>query len=88
MSQGCSMHTLKLKISDALYSDVLATLDKYPKSEVQIKQKRSFPKELLVSSVEEVRRRVYEAEQQPSLSEDEYESLMDEFFENELGIKR
>ena len=82
------MHTLKIKVSDSLYIDVLATLQKYPKSELQIKENKIFPQELLIGSVEDVRKRVYEAEKQPSITEKEYEILMDYFFENELGIKR
>jgi len=50
------------------------------------------PKELIVDSVEEVRRRVYEAETRiedgQGLSEEEYELFMDKFFKEELGIVR
>jgi len=46
------------------------------------------PKELIVDSVEEVRRRVYEAEQQEGINEKQYEIMMDKFFKEELGTDR
>ncbi len=46
----------------------------------------NYPQSLVVSSVEEVRRRVYEAEQEVGLSEAEYEEQMNQFFKDELGI--
>ncbi len=52
----------------------------------------NYPEELVVSSVEEVRARVYEAENRIENgefhTEDEYNRLMDKFFEEELGIQR
>ncbi len=50
------------------------------------------PKEFIVDSVEEVRRRVYEAESRieggEGINEEQYERLMDKFFKEELGIHR
>jgi hypothetical protein len=47
---------------------------------------------VIVSSVEEVHRRVAEAEKRIANGEyytqEEYEKLMDDFLENKLGIKR
>ena len=52
----------------------------------------NYPEELVVSSEEEVRARVYEAEKRIENgefhTEDEYNRLMDKFFEEELGIQR
>ena len=42
----------------------------------------------IVSSVEEVQKRVLEAENEPSLSQESYQVQMDAFFKDELGIKR
>jgi len=86
------MHTLQIKVSDNLYNDVISYLSKYPKSELKIKKTTPYPKDILVSSVEEVRRRVHEAEARVAngeyLTQEEFEKQMDNFFENELGIKR
>ena len=50
------------------------------------------PESLIVSSVEEVRRRVALAEERVAngqyLTEEEYEKEMDTFFKEELGIQR
>ena len=50
------------------------------------------PKEFVVDSVEEVRKRVYEAESRiedgQGLDEGQYELFMDKFFKEELGIDR
>lgn len=46
----------------------------------------NYPQSVVVSSIEEVRRRVYEAEQEVGLSEAEYEEQMNQFFKDELGI--
>lgn len=53
---------------------------------------KNVPEPLIVSSVEEVRRRVAEAEKRIEageyLSEEEYEKEMDRFFQEELGLQR
>ena len=50
------------------------------------------PESVIVSSVEEVRKRVALAEERVAngeyVTEEEYEKQMDTFFEEELGIKR
>ena len=52
----------------------------------------NYPEELVVSSEEEVRARTYEAEKRIENgefhTEDEYNKLMDKFFEEELGEKK
>ncbi len=46
------------------------------------------PESVIVSSVEEVRRRVALAEAEEGMTEEEYERVMTQFFKEELGIER
>ena len=46
------------------------------------------PESVIVSSMEEVRRRVALAEEEESMTEEEYEVAMDKFFKEELGVER
>lgn len=52
----------------------------------------NYPQSVVISSVEEVRKRVYEAEKRIDdgdfISEEEYEIQMNKFFKEELGINR
>lgn len=96
------MQTFQIEVEDQIADKVLCFLENL-KEGVNIKRingselhissddydyENSYPEELVVSSAEEVRARVYEAEQQQGLTEDEYNRLMDKFFEEELGISR
>jgi len=49
---------------------------------------KNAPKSVVVSSVEEVRRRVALAEEEESITEEEYEIAMNRFFKEELGVER
>jgi hypothetical protein len=49
---------------------------------------KNAPESVIVSSVEEVRRRVALAEAEESMTEEEYEVAMDKFFKEELGVER
>ena len=49
---------------------------------------KNTPKSVVVSSVEEVRRRVALAEEEESITEEEYEIAMNRFFKEELGVER
>jgi len=49
---------------------------------------KNTPESVIVSSVEEVRRRVALAEAEESMTEIEYEVAMDKFFREELGVDR
>ena len=89
------MQTLSLEIDDKFFPHFKVVLDSFIKdNKVAIIDKDDFdyennyPESLVISSVEEVRARVYEAEQQKGLTEDEYNILMDKFFREELGIER
>ncbi len=46
------------------------------------------PESAIVSSVEEVRRRVAIAEAEEGMTEEEYEIAMNKFFKEELGVER
>ncbi|HQR73493.1 MAG TPA: hypothetical protein PLH07_05425 [Sulfurovum sp.] len=52
----------------------------------------NYPQSVVVSIVEEVRRRVYEAEKRITeghfTTQEEYEEQMNRFFKDELGIDR
>jgi hypothetical protein len=52
----------------------------------------NYPQSVVLSSAEEVRRRVYEAEKRINdgdfITEEEYEIQMNRFFSEELGIER
>jgi len=49
---------------------------------------KNAPESVIVSSVEEVQRRVALAEAEESMTEVEYEVAMDKFFREELGVDR
>lgn len=79
------MQTLNLKIDDAFFPHFKAILDSFIKDKkIEIINEQSFS----VNSIEEVRRRVFEAEAEPSLSKEEYTAKIDAFFKDELGITR
>lgn len=79
------MQTLNLKIDDTFFPHFKAILDSFVKDKkIEIINEQSFN----VSSVEEVKRRVFEAEAEPSLSKEEYTAKIDAFFKGELGITR
>ncbi|NWF66067.1 MAG: hypothetical protein HXX81_01225 [Campylobacterales bacterium] len=90
------MHSMTLtNIKDDFYPHLKAIIDSFvADNKLQYKQKErySYPQDVVVSSVEEVRRRVFEAEDRVKNGEfytqDEYETIMNNFFEKELGIKR
>lgn len=52
----------------------------------------NYPQSLVINSIEEVRKRVFEAEKRVKsglyFTEEEYSKLMDKFFKDELGVIR
>ncbi len=88
------MQTLHLKVEDSFFPHFKAIIDSLTKDkkveiiDEEYDYENNYPKSALISSVEEVRRRVYEAEKEPSMTQEEYEKAMDDFFRNELGIER
>lgn len=86
------MQTLSLKIEDDFFPHFKAILDSFVKDKKVHVIENELPANVIVSSVEEVHHRVALAEKRIANGEyytqEEYEKLMDEFFENQLGIKR
>ena len=93
------MKTLNLKIDDNFFPQFKALFDGYV-SEHKIEiikdenfdYKNNYPQSVVLSSVEEVKKRVLESEQRIEKGEfhtqEDYEKLMNKFFSEELGIKR
>jgi hypothetical protein len=86
---------MNLKIDDTFFPHFKAILESFVKDKkVEIIQDDDFdfegnyPKSAVVSSVEDVRKRVFEAENETGINEEQYNKLMDKFFTEELGIKR
>ena len=82
------MHTMNLKIEDDFFPHFKAMLDSFVKDKKVRIIENELPANVIVSSVEEVRRRVTEAEGEEGMSQEEYDRKMDCFFKDELGIKR
>ncbi len=79
------MQTVTLKINDTLYEHFMAIVDSLPKKQVKVVE-RSIPESLLISSIEEVKKRVYASEQSRNFTEEEYQDEMKNFLRNELKI--
>ena len=86
------MHTMNLQIEESFFPHFKALVDSFVNDNKIKIIDNDFPKHLICNSVEEVRRRVYLAEKRidmgQSLSQEEYDKEMDNFFINELGITR
>ncbi len=88
------MQTMNLKIEDSFFPQFKEMIENFVKDnkvkivDEEYDHENNYPQSVVVSSVEEVRKRVYEAEQEEGLSEEEYEAQMDKFFKEELGIER
>lgn len=93
------MKTLNLKIDDNFFPQFKALVDSYVNEhKIEIIKDESFdyendyPKSVVLSSVEEVKKRVLESEHRIEKGEfhtqEDYEILMNKFFSEELGIKR
>ena len=66
------MQTVTLNIEDGFYNHFMELLNNISKDKVEVVD-TAFPSELVVSSIDEVRRRVYEAENSEGMTEQEYE---------------
>ena len=93
------MKTLNLKIDDNFFPQFKALVDSYVNEhKIEIIKDENFdyennyPQSVVLSSVEEVKKRVLESEQRIEKGEfhtqEDYEILMNKFFSEELGIKR
>lgn len=79
------MQTVTLKIDDNFYEHFMALIHSLPKKQVKVVE-HSMPEHIIVSSTEEVKKRVYESEKSHSFSEEEYQNEMKNFLKNELKI--
>ncbi|MEA2029967.1 MAG: hypothetical protein U9N49_13485 [Campylobacterota bacterium] len=90
------MQTINLRVEDSFFPQFRAMIDDFIKEhkvevieeDEEYDYENNYPQSVVVSSVEEVRRRVYAAEQEEGITEEEYERQMDRFFKEELGIER
>ncbi|MDD4329447.1 MAG: hypothetical protein PHD79_05780 [Aliarcobacter sp.] len=93
------MKTLNLKIDDNFFPQFKALVDSYVNEhKIEIIKDENFdyennyPQSVVLSSVEEVKKRVLESESRIEKGEfhtqEDYEILMNKFFSEELGIKR
>jgi hypothetical protein len=89
------MKTLNLKIDDNFFPQFKALVDGFVnehKIEIIQDDTFSYPNSLVLSRVEDVKKRVLESENRISNGEfhtqDDYEVSMNKFFSEELGIKR
>ena len=86
---------MNLEIDNNFFPHFKAMIDSFVKdnkvSVVEIDDydyTKNAPESLIVSSVEEVQRRVALAEAEESMTEEEYEIAMNKFFKEELGVER
>ena len=86
---------MSLEIDNNFFPHFKAMIDSFVKdnkvSVVEIDEydyAKNAPESVIVSSVEEVRRRVALAEAEESMTEEEYEIAMNRFFKEELGVER
>ena len=93
------MKILNLKIDDNFFPQFKALVDSYVNEhKIEIIKDENFdyennyPQGVVLSSVEEVKKRVLESEHRISNGEfhtqEDYEKLMNKFFTEELGIKK
>ena len=74
--------TLTLRVNERVMPNILSLLQDYIQSkdvEVVDDVVRRYQEEILVSSKEEVRRRVLEAEKEESLLEEEADAIMEQY---------
>jgi hypothetical protein len=86
---------MNLEIDNNFFPHFKAMIDSFVKdnkvSVVEIDEydyTKNASESVIVSSIEEVRRRVALAEAEESMTEEEYEIAMNRFFKEELGVER
>ncbi|MCH9740450.1 MAG: hypothetical protein K0U38_06375 [Epsilonproteobacteria bacterium] len=82
------MQTMNLQIEESFFPHFKALIDSFINDNKVKIVHDELPKHLTCSSIEEVRRRVYLAEKEDGISEEEYNKLMNKFFKEEIGIER
>ena len=88
-------HTLQIDIADSLYDTFIAFIQNLPQDIISVKKigtTEGLPQDIIISSKEEVVKRVYRAEERIKsgdyLTQEQYDIEMNSFFRNELGIER
>jgi len=88
-------HTLQIDISDSLYDTFIAFIQNLPPDIISVKKistSNELSEDIVISSKDVVRKRVYEAEKRIKkgdyLTQNQYDNEMNDFFRNELGIER
>jgi hypothetical protein len=75
---------MTLKVEDSFYPHLKAILDKFVETKQVSFIENDFPQELVVSSVEEVRKRVLSAEERVNnghyLTQEQYDEQINKFF--------
>lgn len=86
---------MNLEIDNSFFPHFKAMIDSFVKdNKVSVVEVDDYdyalhaPDSVIVSSVEEVRRRVAIAEAEEGMTEEEYEIKMNKFFKEELGVER
>ena len=82
------MQTINLKVEDDFFPHLKAILESFVKDKKVRIIENELPANVIVSSVEEIHRRIAEAESEVGMSQEEYDLQMERFFRDELGIKR
>ncbi len=82
------MHAINLKVEDSFYPHFKVMLESFIKDKkIQIVSS-NFPKEVMMSDIDEVRKSVYASEKSIGVNQEKYQKEMDNFFKSELGINR
>ncbi|RXK14509.1 hypothetical protein CP965_03400 [Halarcobacter mediterraneus] len=89
------MPTMNLKIDDDFFPHFKAMIDSFIKDkkvEVIDTVKNDYPSSLTINSIEEVQKRVLDAERRINdgnyITQEQYEEKMDDFFQKEFGVNR
>lgn len=82
------MQTINLKVEDDFFPHLKAILDSFVKDKKVRIIENELPVNVIVSNIEEVHRRVAEAESEVGMNQEEYDLKMERFFRDELGFKR
>lgn len=83
------MQTVTLKINDSFYEHFMALVDSLPKKQVKVVE-RPMSDEVIATSMAEVQRRAFEAEDRIKsgeyVTQDNYRQMMDQFLTKEFGL--
>ena len=92
------MQTVHLRVEDSFFPHFKALIDTLAKDKKvefiddEYEYENNYPQSVVLNSVEDVKKRVYEAEKRINkgefLTQEQYDEQMDKFFQEELGINR